>query len=156
MLKLTKYNNNKYDGLNALVDSLGINNFFGDDFYKNYFHNPYSNEENTTLSPKMNVKENDNSYLIDAEVPGFEKDEISVNLEENVLKIHGEKSKETESGTENSKSHRIEFHAQKFSRSYRLPKSVVKSKITANYKNGILSVEIPKSKKPDAVKIKVN
>lgn len=153
MLKLQKYKNN-YDVLDAL-SNFNIDNFFGDNFYKNVYK-PYYKNESTTVSPKINVRENDNSYLIDAEVPGFEKDEISVNIDENVLKIYGEKSNEKESVDDNSQSHRIEFSTQKFERSYRLPKLVAKSKITANYKNGILSIDIPKTKKPNAVKIKVN
>ncbi|MCF6182983.1 Hsp20/alpha crystallin family protein [Lutibacter sp.] len=112
-----------------------------DDFFKDWSLSNYS-DTNTTL-PAVNIKENENEFTVEVAVPGMDKKDFKINLDDNVLTISSEKIYENED--ENDKYTRKEYSYQSFERSFNLPKDVVNSdKITANYKNGELVINIPK------------
>ncbi|MFO7616312.1 MAG: Hsp20/alpha crystallin family protein [Bacteroidales bacterium] len=101
----------------------------------------YSNT-NTTL-PAVNVIENDDEFKIELAAPGMTKGDFRINLEGNVLTISSEKKMEKEDKKENYT--RREFSYQSFQRSFTLPEhSVEREKVAANYKDGILHIQIPK------------
>jgi HSP20 family protein len=104
--------------------------------------------------PRINTKEDEKGYYIEAEMPGLTKKEISITVEDNILKLKGEKVTETEE--ENNDYRHREFKSQKFERNLRLPKTVSTSDIKAKYANGILTLTIPKEEiVPKSIEIEV-
>lgn len=104
------------------------------------FDNQVTRNKNFYDAPKFNFQQTDRSYLIKAAVPGLEKDQISVELENNLLTILGEKKTE-------EKKDKQSFYSNSYSafrRILKLPEDIEENKIEAEYKNGILSIEIPR------------
>jgi HSP20 family protein len=97
---------------------------------------------NLQWRPVWDVKENEKEIAIHVELPGVEKDSLSLKVENNVLTLSGEKKHET--SEKNDKYHRVERSYGRFSRSIRLPEGVDPSSICANYNDGVLAVTIPK------------
>ena len=112
-------------------------------FFNNWGFDPEHSD--SVWCPTVDVVESEKNYEIVAEVPGLKKDEIHIAVEDGYLILSGEKKQENESKDKNY--HRIERSYGKFERSFLLPKEVNAEAIKANYKNGILRVEIPKTEK---------
>ena len=108
-------------------------------------------------APSVDIEEEDDKYLIKADIPGVDKKDIEVNLDKGVLSIRGEKLVEKETG-KGSKRHRTERFHGTFARSFTLPTAVKADKVDATYKNGVLKLVIPKAEeaKPKAIDIKVH
>ena len=98
--------------------------------------------ENCGCSADTNIRKSDDHYLIDMAVPGRNKEEFRINLEEDILTISYEK-KDTEKQNNTSRYLLREFDNKNFSRNFRLPEVVDKESISARYEDGILSVRIP-------------
>jgi HSP20 family protein len=94
-------------------------------------------------APKLDVSETKEAVLVKAELPGVEPNEISLSLQGDLLTLKGEKSQEKEEKDEQF--HRIERSYGAFLRAVRLPATVDASKVTAGFKNGVLTVTLPKS-----------
>jgi len=107
-------------------------------------------------SPLVDISEDEQEYLIKAELPGIEKDQVRVSVEDGLLVISGERNSENEE--KNQKYHRIERSYGSFIRSFSLPDDADGAKIKADFKNGILKVHLPKDEnaKPKSIEIKVN
>ena len=106
-------------------------------------------------APLVDITEDDKEYLIKAELPEVKKDDVKVAVDEDVLTITGErKFKKEEKG---NKYHRVERAYGNFTRSFTLPEDVDPGKVSAEFKEGLLSVHLPKSEKakPKAIEIKV-
>jgi HSP20 family protein len=115
------------------------------------------NEDYTFSSwtPAVDIAEHDDEYLVKVELPGVNKDEVKLTLENNILTIRGEKKQEKETKKENY--HRVERNYGAFQRSFTLPVAVKSDKIDASYKDGILTVSLPKAEeaKPKQIEVKV-
>lgn len=99
-------------------------------------------DSNTSL-PAVNVKENENEFVIDVAAPGMEKKDFKINFHNNVLTISSEKKDEKEQKNESYT--RREFSYQSFQRSFTVAENAVESeKIEASYKDGILEIKLPK------------
>jgi len=96
---------------------------------------------NTSL-PKVNIKEDENGFVVEMAAPGMDKDDFNIKLDNNLLTVSSEKE-EGQLGKDETYT-RKEFSYQAFHRSFTLPNSVNGEKIGASYKNGILSIFIPK------------
>ena len=110
-----------------------------------------------TLVPPMDVLENDNHDLvITAELPDMKREDIHVTVDTNTLTLRGEK-KATQEVTENNY-RRVERSYGTFSRSFSLPNTVDASKVSADYKNGVLTVKLPfrEEAKPRSIDVQVN
>jgi HSP20 family protein len=94
-------------------------------------------------APSMDISETKDSLVAKVEVPGMEEKDIQVALQENLLTIKGEKKHEKEEKDEHF--HRVERSYGAFTRSVRLPVAVDASKVTATFKNGLLTVTLPKT-----------
>lgn len=118
----------------------GLNPFdFGlKDMLDNFFGNQLQ-FENTA---KANLKNYDNNYLIEVQIPGFNKDNIEVYLKDDFLVIQG--NIENENKQDNENTYRREFKKNSFVRTFQLPNNVNKDNIEANSEDGILYVKIPK------------
>jgi HSP20 family protein len=94
-------------------------------------------------APKLDVSETKDAMVVTAEMPGLDPKEIEVALNGDVLTLKGEKEKETTKDEE--RFHRAERTYGAFLRSVRLPMAVDGSKVTATFKNGVLTVTLPKT-----------
>jgi HSP20 family protein len=115
-----------------------MGDFFGRDLMQNFF------EDQTGISmPAVNVVENNDNFRIEVAAPGLEKKDFKIDLENNLLTISSEKEERNES-KEEGKYMRREFSYSNFRRSFSLPNSVDAEKISANHRDGILNITIPK------------
>lgn len=144
--------------MRALVPANGINAFkkemdrLFDRIWEADLPSPASFGEWT---PVLDVFESKDELVVKVEVPGIEPKEIQLTLADQVLTISGEKKVEKEEKGE--KYYRVERATGTFSRSLRLPTPVDASKVAAMFKNGLLTITLPKSKdvKGTAIPIKI-
>jgi HSP20 family protein len=94
-------------------------------------------------APSLDVSETKDSVVVKMEVPGIEAKDISVSLQENGLTVKGEKKQET--ADKDERYHRVERSYGAFTRTVRLPAAVDGSKVAAGFKNGLLTVTLPKA-----------
>ncbi len=106
-------------------------------------------------APRADISETDDSFSVNVEVPGIKREDVKISLEDHVLNISGENKLEKEE--KGKKFHRIERYYGSFSRSFTLPENVDEEKIEAGFKDGLLTLTIPKTeiKKPKSIEIKV-
>jgi HSP20 family protein len=126
-------------------------------FHK-FFHGGVQDDGSYALSywtPAVDIAEHENEYIVKCELPGVNKDDVKITLESNILTIRGEKKQEQEAMKENY--HRVERTYGSFQRSFTLPTSVRSDKIDATFKDGILSVTLPKAEeaKPKQIEVKM-
>jgi HSP20 family protein len=93
--------------------------------------------------PKVDVSENKDAIIVKAEIPGVEQKDISLSLQDGVLTIKGEKQDEKEE--KDKRYHRVERSYGAFARAFRLPGAVDASRVTATFKDGVLTVTLPKT-----------
>ncbi len=107
-------------------------------------------------SPRVDISENGNGYIVKAELPGMSKDDIKITLQDDVLTIRGKKKDERES--KDKSVHMCERRYGNFVRSFRLPTAVDNNKIDAGFKDGVLNLTLPKAEeaKPKEIEIKMN
>ncbi len=108
-----------------------------------------------TWLPAVNVEETKDEVILSAELPGMTKDNISIDLENNVLTIGGEKTEERTEGDEERRYHLWERRYGAFQRSFTLPRTVKADEIRAAFDNGILRVHMPKVAEAKGRKITV-
>lgn len=97
-----------------------------------------------TYSPRVDVVENKENFVVRAELPGMKKDDVKLSLENNVLTLSGEKRAEAKRDEDNF--HLRESRYGKFERSFRLTDNIDRSNIVADYKDGVLTISLPKTK----------
>src|SRR5215470_17323971 len=107
----------------------------------------------TTWSPAVDIYETENEIMVQAELPGVDRKDIVLNLDNNVLTLKGDRRFEKETKQENY--HRIERSYGSFSRAFSIPAIVDEEKIRADYKDGILKIALPKKEqvKPKQIRI---
>ena len=107
----------------------------------------------TIWSPAVDIYETEGEIVVQAELPGMDRKDISLNLENNVLTIRGDRQFKKETKEDNY--HRIERSYGGFSRSFSIPTSVDEDKIRADYKDGVLKIALPKKEqaKPKQIQI---
>lgn len=106
-------------------------------------------------APSVNISETDKAYLVKADLPEVKKENVKVTHENGVLTIEGERKQEKRD--ENEKFHRVESSYGKFLRRFTLPEDAQEESIEANFKDGALTVLIPKAvvQRPKSREIKV-
>ncbi len=134
-----------FEALRKEVDRLFDD--FGDDFWRRPFHSLAAFERNWSkkfvASPAVDVAETDKSYEITAELPGMDEKNIEVNVANGGITIKGEKKEET---VERKKDYYVsERRYGSFQRYFALPEGVDADKIAATFKNGVLTVTLPKT-----------
>ena len=112
--------------------------------------------ENAVWMPLTDVFEDNDNYKIKADLPGIKKEDVKISFSDGKLSISGERKQEEE--TKDAKYHRIERTFGKYFRSFTLPKEIKEDKIKADFKDGQITVTIPKADevKPKEIAIKVN
>lgn len=108
-----------------------------------------------TMSPAVELYEEGDNLVLKAELPGLNKDEIEITMDDSVLTIKGEKKEETEK--KGKEYYRMERVYGKFFRTIELPETIDSEKIKGTYKNGVLEVTLPKKEeaKPKEIKVEV-
>jgi len=100
--------------------------------------------------PAAEIRETENAFTVQVELPGSTRDDIKVWQESNMLTVSGEKKAQTGNGVLN------ERVFGKFQRAFRLPENIDREKIEANYADGVVTVEIPKLEKAKPRNIDIN
>ena len=132
-MNIVKYRNGATNYFPTNMGGL-LERFFNDSLYDN-------TQENNFM-PAVDILESDKSYELQFAVPGFEKENFELGVDDNVLTVSGERKYEEEKSGKTYKSVRTSYGS--FRRSFTLPENVDAAKIEANYNNGILEVVIPK------------
>ena len=116
---------------------------FASAFFDDNFPALFPNSEAWSLTPAVNISENDKEYRIEVAAPGVNKEDFKINLEKNELTVscHKETSNEKKEG----KNLRKEFSYTNFSRSFILPDKADAEAVSASYDNGVLNLVIPKT-----------
>lgn len=117
--------------LPSLIDEMFSNDYLGG-----------TEPTSTSFIPAVNVSEKETQYVLEMSIPGFQKEDVTVEIDKDVLTISSEVVDQNEETS--VRFTRKEFGKRSFSRSFSLPKTVNLDKIEASYKNGILSMTLPK------------
>lgn len=104
-------------------------------------------------APAIDVSENETELIVTAELPGMKKEDVDLELADGVLTLKGEKSEESE--RQEDELHVTERRYGSFRRSLLLPRSVDETGITAEFKDGVLRVTLPKTGEPGGKKIEI-
>ena len=127
-----------------------IDRLFDDFFIRSPFGRPF---ERGDWMPAVDMSENEKEIVVHAEVPGMDSKDIDISLNGRVLTMKGERKQEQEEKEKNY--YRIERKYGSFSRSFELPADVDPNKVKAKYKDGILTLNLPKTKEQSTKKIEV-
>lgn len=126
-------------------------------FFEPFFRFPFVQEEmqSSAWNPPVDVHEEGEKIVLKVEAPGVDEKDLRVTYEDGMLTITGERQFERR---EERNYHRIERAYGTFTRSFSLPRSVDAGRIAANYRNGVLEIEIPKREesRPKQIEINVN
>ncbi len=131
--------------VNREIDNL-VNQFWGD----------YANRNGQGWFPKVDIAENESNFVLSAELPGMNREDIQVSLEDGVLTVSGERKFEEEKEGKNYL-HRERTYGR-FTRSFQMGKNVQADKISASYKDGVLHITLPKAEevKPRQIEVTVS
>jgi HSP20 family protein len=112
--------------------------------------------ENAVWMPLTDISENKNSFILKLDLPGVSKEDVKISFSDGQLNISGERKQEKEN--KDSKYYRVERTYGKYFRSFTLPKQIKEDKIDAEFKDGQLTITVPKAEeiKPKEIPIKVN
>ncbi|MCC6370627.1 MAG: Hsp20/alpha crystallin family protein [Bacteroidia bacterium] len=137
-MTLVKFKNaGGFNHMPGITKGFGFPSFFNDNFDRLWTGN-----EDTSWMPWVNIKERTGDYNIDLAVPGMDKKDFKVEVENDLLTISGESKEEI--NEENEKLTRREFHYGTFKRSFTLPETSDAEKISATYNNGVLTILVAK------------
>lgn len=137
---------------NAIDFPHGLNTLFDHSFF-----NPVGTEGESKVShwnPRVDIFENDEAFVIKAEIPGVDKKDITVDFQRGLLVLKGERNREEETKEENY--YRKERFFGKFQRTFKLREDIDPEKIKADFKDGVLKIDIPKPEKQQPKQITVH
>ena len=127
------------------------------DFFGGVFNDDFMNKEMLRYVPSVNIMERADDYRIELAAPGYSKEDFKLEADNGVLTISSEKREEKDD--ENERYTRKEFSYSSFSRTFSMPEHVDAEKITAEYKDGLLMLTLPKreeAKKKPTREIKIS
>jgi HSP20 family protein len=142
---------------NPMSDMLGIRrqtNHLFDDVFSPLFRSDDSLLSRWNWHPTVDIYDNDDNIVIKAELPGIDKKDIDIDVKNGVLTLKGERSFDNE--VKEEKYYRRERAFGNFERTFRLPAKVDPEQINANYKDGILTIDIPKPEEQKPKQITVH
>ena len=113
-------------------------------------------DQNQGWTPRVDISESTDNFVATVELPGVDKNDLSINVKEGVLSIKGEKKAPAEQ--EGVNYHRVERSYGEFNREFRLSKNIVADKINAEFTNGVLTLTLPKAEeaKPREIEVKIS
>jgi len=112
--------------------------------------------DNAVWMPLTDISEDKDNFYLKADLPGIKKEDVKISYTDGTISISGERNQEKE--TKDKKYHRIERSYGKYYRSFNIPTEIKEDKISADFKNGQLTITIPKAEevKPKEIDIKVS
>lgn len=113
------------------------------DFFDDFFKDPFFDGGDSSVM-KTDIKEKDNSYELEVDIPGYKKEDIKMHMEDGYLIINAKTNNEKDEKDKNGKYIRKERFFGECSRSFYLGNDVKEEDIKANFKNGTLNIEVPK------------
>jgi HSP20 family protein len=125
-----------------------LDSVFGEGLY------PSEDVSNRTWMPSVNIRETEQAFFVEAELPGLTKKDIDITLENNILKLSGERRFEKDTTEESY--HRVERSYGTFLRTFSLPSQVNAESVKASFKDGVLTIEVPKAEEAKPRKIAIN
>lgn len=143
-MTLVKYNNR--------LMSPGIINLLSDVFGEDFI-SPEMTYRRESI-PAVNVRETEKEFILDMAVPGLKKEDIHIEVDEDMLSISAETKEEKKEEKDNYS--RREFHFSTFKRSFNIPEDADGSNIEAKQENGVLSIRIPKKEVKPGLKKVIN
>lgn len=123
-----------------------LNNFLRDTFMESAFSHPLNLRKISTWRPAIELKQTDKEYKAKVQLPGVSKDDIHVDLNNDYMTITAEVKEEKSDKDENEKVHTSEFRYGKYVRTVSFDNPIKTDESTAEYKNGILTINMPKQK----------
>jgi HSP20 family protein len=135
MNTLVKKNNGR-NIADPWMDFFDVDNMFGRSWMK-----PFDKS-----LPAVNISENDRTYTVEVVAPGMKKEDFKVNVEDDILTISAETKHETTEEDKDRQYSRREYSHSSFTRSFRLPDNAKDDNIDASYQDGVLKLNIPKTK----------
>ncbi|HLV14183.1 MAG TPA: Hsp20/alpha crystallin family protein [Xanthomarina sp.] len=150
----------KNGGLSSTNSNVNLptwTNWIEDVFNKDLPNVFTSNFDHVISSPKINIKETSESFILEMAIPGIKKSDLNIDLDNDVLSISTEMKEETEHKEDNFT--RREFGYSSFKRTFTLPETVDEAKIEAKHEDGVLSILLPKkegAKKKPARSIEIS
>lgn len=139
-------NNREYNYLARVQDEFNH-------MMRHLLDDPFSVSVKKSFMPVVNVKEEGNQYLITAELPGLNEQQVHLEVHGNTLTIHGERKSEEKK--EHDRYHVMESKYGSFQRSFTLPEDADVENISAEFEQGILKVQVPKSSTGKTKKIQI-
>ncbi len=126
------------------------------DEFDRMFRSFYDDFENRAMgwSPSVDIVEDNDKIILTAEIPGIDKKNVKINLQNSILTIEGEKKRSLEKKKDDY--YRSERCYGKFCRTFSLSSEIESDKIKADFKNGILTITMPKSEKVKPRQIEIN
>ena len=124
-----------------------------DQLFDNFWNGAWKNAAETAITPRADVFEKGSSLVVEVELPGVKKDDVSINLERGVLTIHAEKK--TQHETKAKDWYFSERSYGKYERSFRLSEEIEANSIQASFEDGVLHVEMTRKAESAARKIEV-
>ncbi len=131
-----------------------INRIFGDAFHRRYDDDVMQRGD---WMPPVDIFENDQQEIVlRAELPGVEKDQIDIRVENNTLTLRGERTRSSE--VKDEQYHRVERSYGTFSRSFSLPSRIDTEKVRADFKDGLLTIALPirEEAKPKQIEVGIS
>lgn len=113
------------------------------DFFDDFFKDPFFETGDSSIM-KTDIKEKENSYELDVDLPGYKKEDIKMHMEDGYLIINAKTNKENDEKDKNGKYIRKERFFGECSRSFYLGNDIKEEDIKANFHNGTLNIEVPK------------
>ena len=126
-----------------------------DDLLKGFFVRPVQFADQPELQLKMDVREDDQAYVVQADLPGVRKDDIHVQIDGNIVSISAELLRD-KAMKEGEKVLRTERYFGKVSRSFQLAQDVDEAKASASYNDGVLALTLPKKQGGSARRVAVS
>ena len=123
-------------------NNLGFSLF--DNMFDDMFRDPFFTSSNTTKLMKTDIQEKDNNYILDMDLPGYDKEDIKAQLKDGYLTISAQKNTSNDEKDEEGNYIRRERYCGKCSRSFYVGDSIKEEDIKANFNNGILQLSFPK------------
>jgi HSP20 family protein len=124
-----------------------------DDLWNRFFGEMPLAEGAWEWMPSVDVSETDGTIMVKAELPGMDAKDIDIDVSGDILTLRGEKK--TEEEKKEARYYCRERHYGSFQRSFRLPGGVQSDKVDAEFKNGVLTIKLPKSKESKEKKIEI-
>jgi HSP20 family protein len=148
----------------AHVAQTPVRSFFGnyfprdllDDMFEQFLTRTGNGPVGEPVNAAMDVAETDQAFEVKMDLPGVNAENVEIQINNNTLTVRGQRSEETNETDEGKQFHRVERYVGTFSRSVVLPGSINEDETAAEFKDGVLTIMIPKAEeaKPRKIKIK--